>query len=96
VNHAMWSTVAHAFRRVGLPLVWYYGVTVAIPLANGASPSDAVFVKHALVVLVLPPVLIVVACAAHHIARGLLGLLRHRHLDRRPDCRAVMRTRLSP
>ena len=87
MNLAMWSTVADAFRHVALPLVWYYGVTVAIPLANGRSLSDAVFVKHALVVLVLPPALIVVACAAHHIARGLRA--RTQSCAKRPRRRAV-------
>jgi hypothetical protein len=46
--------VARAFRRVLLPLVAYYGVTIAIPLADGAAQSGARFVQHTLVVLVVP------------------------------------------
>jgi exosortase K len=61
--------LASGSRRVLLPLAWYYAVTLVIPIANGASLSDASFVKHALVVLVLPVVLIVAACAIREIAR---------------------------
>lgn len=55
------------FRRMALPLGCYYAVTLAFPLANGAAQSGAVFAKHALVVLVVPPVLILFACAAQKI-----------------------------
>jgi len=61
--------LASGSRRVLLPLVWYYGVTLAMPIANGASLSDASFVKHALVVLVLPLLLIAAAGAIREIAR---------------------------
>jgi exosortase K len=61
---------ASGSRRVLLPLVWYYAVTLVIPIANGASLSDASFVKHALVVLVLPVLLIAAACACCEIARA--------------------------
>ena len=63
-------TVGHAFRRTALPLVSYYAVALVAPLANGAAHSDA-FMKHALVVLVVPPVAIVLACAIHRIARAI-------------------------
>ena len=52
-----------AFRRVALPLGCYYVVTLGLPLANGAAQSGAAFVNHALIVLVVPPLLIVLACA---------------------------------
>ena len=64
--------VAHAFRRTALPLASYYAVTVALPLANGAARSGA-FAEHALVVLVVPPILIVLAGAADTIVRAGLG-----------------------
>ena len=70
MNRALWITVAHGFRRTALPLVCYFAVTLAVPLANGASQSGA-FVGHALVVLVVPPVVIVIACAIHMIAHTL-------------------------
>jgi hypothetical protein len=54
---------AQAVRRAALPLAWYYAVTLALPLANGAAQSGTAFVNHALVVLVVPPVLIVLAYA---------------------------------
>jgi hypothetical protein len=64
MKHAPWASVAHAFRRVALPLASYYAVTLALPLANGAAPFDG-FMEHALVVLIVPPVAIIVACAVH-------------------------------
>ena len=70
MNRAPWTTVGHAFRRTALPLVSYYAITLAVPLANGAAQSGA-FVEHALVVLVVPPVAIVLACAVHTIAHAL-------------------------
>ena len=66
------TRIAHAFRRVALPLASYYAVTLALPLANGAAPSGA-FVEHALVVLVVPPIAIILGCAVHTIAHALAG-----------------------
>jgi hypothetical protein len=70
MNRAPWTTVGRAFRRMARPLVAYYAVTLAIPLANGAAQSGA-FVEHALAVLLVPPVVILLACAVHSIARAL-------------------------
>ena len=61
------TTVAHVFRRTALPLAAYYAVTLAVPLANGAAQSGA-FAEHALIVLVVPPVAIVLACGVRAIA----------------------------
>ena len=58
VTPAARPSLAHAFRRAALPLASYYAVTLALPLANGAAQSGDVFVNHALVVLVVPPILI--------------------------------------
>ena len=55
------AAVARAFCRLLLPLAAYYGVTVVIPLANGAAQSGAAFVQHTLVVLVVPLVVVVLA-----------------------------------
>jgi uncharacterized membrane-anchored protein len=68
------AKLAYAFRRTALPLLSYYAVTIALPLANGAAQSGAAFTDHALVVLLVPLVVIVVACAVHTIARGLSGV----------------------
>ena len=65
------SRVARAFHRALVPLAAYYAVTLAIPLANGAAQSNAVFITHALVVLVIPPAIILLACAAHAAAHVL-------------------------
>ena len=64
-------TVAWAFRRIAVPLASYYAVTLAIPLANGAAQSGATFVEHALVVLAVPPIVVVLACTVHAVARAL-------------------------
>ena len=57
-----------AFRRAGTPLAFYYAITLALPLANGAA--GPAFLKHALVVLAVPPALILLFCAA----RACVGL----------------------
>jgi hypothetical protein len=71
VNRAMWAAVAQASRRAAPPLAWYYAVTLALPLANGAAQAGAAFAEHALIVLILPPVLIVLATVAREMARAL-------------------------
>jgi hypothetical protein len=65
--------IGRALRRLALPLAWYYAVTLAIPLANGAGQAGIVFVWHALAVLVVPPFLIVVASGAREMARAITG-----------------------
>ena len=75
--------LARAFRRTALPLASYYGVTVALPMANGAAHAGRAFVMHALVVLVVPLLLIAFACAAHGAARALARGCRSRG-KRRP------------
>lgn len=71
---------AAAFRRVGLPLACYYAVTIALPVANGAAQRDAAFVDHALVVLVVPPILIVLVYAVHASARMLASVMARRSI----------------
>lgn len=75
------SALVRAFRRAALPLASYYAVTLVLPLANGAAQSGAAFVNHALVVLVVPPILIVIACAIHRTAVVGFRLLRCREED---------------
>jgi hypothetical protein len=72
VTFAPWEKIGRPFRRAALPLASYYGVALALPLANGASRSGA-FLAHAAVVLLVPPVLIVLGtavCAAVHALAG--------------------------
>lgn len=71
MNAVPWAGIGAAFRRTALPLASYYAVTLALPLANGAAESGA-FVGHALVVLVVPPVVIVLAWAVHTIAHAFV------------------------
>jgi hypothetical protein len=66
----------HAFRRTSLPLLAYYAVTIALPLANGAAGSGAAFTEHALVVLIVPPFVVFFACAVHTIALAIWGTVR--------------------
>ena len=77
--------LVRAFRRAALPLGSYYAVTLALPLANGAAQSDAAFVNHALVVLVVPPVLILLVHAIHGAARVFVGACR----SALPVCRRI-------
>ena len=71
--------VARGFRRAALPMASYYAVTLALPLANGAAHSGA-FAEHALVVLVVPPVVIILACAISTLAHVLAGVCPGRSL----------------
>jgi hypothetical protein len=57
------TRVGHVFHRMAVPLVAYYTVTLALPLLNGAAQAGVVFLKHAIVVLVVPAVAIVGGCA---------------------------------
>lgn len=70
------TSIGHGFRRTALPLVSYYAVTLGLPLANGAAEAGAAFAKHAVIVLVVPAVAIVAACAIRAIARALITLSR--------------------
>ena len=48
-------------RSVVAPLVCYYAITIAIPLANGAAASGLAFAEHTLFVLVVPLLFIALA-----------------------------------
>ena len=67
----LWTAVGNAFRRTALPLLSYYALTLAVPIANGAALSDMAFGRHAVTVLVVPPVAILLACAVHSTFRKL-------------------------
>jgi exosortase K len=41
-------------RSMAAPLMWYYAITIVIPLLNGAAASGLPFVEHTLFVLILP------------------------------------------
>ncbi|HKP68914.1 MAG TPA: exosortase K [Pyrinomonadaceae bacterium] len=57
-SHSYRRDRAIPLRRIAIPLLIYYGVTLGIPLARGAF-NETEFWKHALVVLITPLVLIV-------------------------------------
>jgi len=81
VSDALWATLHRGIRRAALPLASYYAVTLGVPLANGAAPSNPAFVKHAMTVVVAPPIAIVLACAVHATVRSLIvivGPIRNR------------------
>ena len=63
MKRAFWTSLVYAFRRTAPPLSAYYAVTLGLPLANGAGRSGVVFVRHALIVLVVPLIVIGLACA---------------------------------
>jgi exosortase K len=60
----------HSIHWTAVPLAAYYAVTLALPLANGAAQSGGAFVRHALVVLAVPPILVVLGWAAYGVARS--------------------------
>jgi hypothetical protein len=68
----MTTPIGRAFRRMALPLASYYVVTLALPLTNGAARSGAAFARHALFVLVVPPILIVLVCAVQMLVRAFV------------------------
>jgi thiol-disulfide isomerase/thioredoxin len=78
MNDARGRPVAEAFRRSAVPLFFYYAVTIAIPFANGAFHSGLAFLQHAAIVAVLPPLLILAACAAHQLTRSAATCLLSR------------------
>ena len=64
-----------AFPHLALPLACYYAITLAVPFLNGAARTGDAFLPHALVVLLVPPVLIALAYTLHHTARSLARTL---------------------
>ena len=76
MSRALRRVIAPAFRRAALPLAWYYGVTLALPFANGAAHAGAAFLTHALVVLLVPPGLIVLASAVVAFVSGSIERAR--------------------
>ena len=63
------TRIASVFRRAAVPLAFYYGITIALPLANGAAQSGEAFVKHAVVVLIVPLIFLALAGAAYAMGR---------------------------
>jgi len=53
-----------------VPLFWYFVITVAVPLANGAA-SGKIFVEHTLFVLAVPLVLVALAAARRELVRSV-------------------------
>jgi hypothetical protein len=68
---ALGTSIVRALLRMTLPLAAYYGITLAIPFANGAFRSGAVL-ERSLTVLIVPPTIICVGCVLHLIARAFV------------------------
>ena len=60
---ALAASVAAGWRRAAVPLIWYYAIAVAVPLANGAA-----FGEHMVFVIVVPPVFISVVWSVKALA----------------------------
>ena len=71
MSGALWTTVGRGFRRAALPLVSYYAITLAVPIANGAAQSGAPFVTHAIPVIVVPSVAILLGCGVGYLRARL-------------------------
>jgi len=54
-----------------VPLFWYFVITVAVPLANGAASGGKIFVEHTLFVLAVPLVLVALAAARRELVRAV-------------------------
>lgn len=65
------GAVARALQRVALPLATYYGVTVGVPIANGAVLSER-FVRHTLVVVLVPVALVTLLSAVWTGSRAVM------------------------
>jgi hypothetical protein len=89
--NALWSAMANAFRRTGLPLMSYYAITLGIPVANGAALSDAAFLRHASAVLLVPAAAVALGGV---VVRRTVRLLESRTSSRRRSSisRSVRRT----
>ena len=59
----------HVWGRAVTPLAFYYAVTLALPLLNGAYRPA--FRQHAAAVLTVPLALIVLFCALFYAARAV-------------------------
>ena len=70
------TSVVHVFGRTAMPLAAYYGVTLALPLANGAGRSGTAFVQHAVIVLAVPPMLVLLICAIHAMVQAAARFAR--------------------
>jgi exosortase K len=60
-------------ERFAVPLGCYYGMTLLVPLANGAGQSGHAFVEHAVVVATVPLVLIALGWAGRRLVSSRSG-----------------------
>jgi exosortase K len=86
------------FRYV-LPLGCYYLVTLGLPLANGAAQASDAFLTHAVIVLLVPPVLMLLVSGASrlfsHYPRRNVSAGSSRHARRAGSHAASAETRTS-
>lgn len=54
-----------------VPLFWYLVITVAVPLANGATGDGKLFAEHTLFVVVVPLVLVALAAGGRKLVRAV-------------------------
>ena len=59
-----------------VPLVCYYGIAIAVPVANGAA-VDRPFIEHCLFVLAVPLLLLMVVAGVKTSLRRVLSGVRH-------------------
>jgi succinate dehydrogenase hydrophobic anchor subunit len=59
-----------ARRRTWVPLAAYYGITIAVPLANGSGSSERAFLEHMAFVAVFPLTLVGLFAVLCHAWRG--------------------------
>jgi len=72
-----WIDSGRPSFRYALPLGCYYLVTLGVPLVNGASHVNQAFLSHAMIVLLVPPVLILFVWSS----RRLVSLYPRRNVS---------------
>jgi hypothetical protein len=64
----MKSAIAGALGRAARPLVFYYGIAVAVPVLNGAT-LDREFLEHVAFVVVVPLAIVMAATGSNWLLR---------------------------
>jgi hypothetical protein len=73
VTRGIAAAIARSFRHTAVPLCWYYLITIAVPLANGATAGGTAFIEHTLFVLMLPAAFIALVGGGRELVRANRG-----------------------
>ena len=68
-----WIDIGRPSVAYALPLCCYYLITLGVPLINGASLVNEAIARHAAIVLLVPPVLILFVWATRRLGRFIVS-----------------------